>query len=116
VLLASDVPGDRALPAITGDDDPPGQAGQHASPGGPAGRPKDGIAPPGAVRALTVARRGAAGERTQPAACPNGRALTNDVVSACMAFLANGEAGSGGLSDRTTISWPSFLFPGPPDP
>ena len=44
-----------------------------------------------------VARRSAAGDRTQPAAYPNGRALTNDVVSARMAFLANGEAGSGGL-------------------
>ena len=47
-----------------------------------------------------VARRGAAGERTQPAAYPNGRALTNDVFSARVAFLANGEAGSGGLKQH----------------
>jgi hypothetical protein len=44
-----------------------------------------------------VARHGAAGERTQSAACPNGRALTNDVFTACVAFLADGEASSGGL-------------------
>jgi hypothetical protein len=36
-----------------------------------------------------VARRGAAGERTQTAAYPDGRALTDDVFSARMAFLAN---------------------------
>jgi hypothetical protein len=36
--------------------------------------------------------------RTNPAGrLPNGRALTNDVFSARVAFLANGKAGSGGL-------------------
>jgi hypothetical protein len=44
-----------------------------------------------------VAKRGAAGERTQPAAYPNGRALTNDVFSVRMAFLTNGKAGPDGL-------------------
>ena len=44
-----------------------------------------------------VARRGAAAERTQTAACPNGRALTNDVFTARVAFLTSGKAGSGGL-------------------
>ena len=68
-----------------------------------------------ALRALIVARRGAAGERTQPAAYPNGRALTNDVFSARVAFLANGEAGSGGLRPHHGLL-AGFLFLGPPDP
>jgi len=57
-----------------------------------------------------VARRGAAGERTQPAAYPNGRALTNDVFSARMAFLTNGKPAPT-ASDRTTTSWASLRSP-----
>jgi hypothetical protein len=62
-----------------------------------------------------VARRGAARERTQPAVYPNGRALTNDVFSACMAFLANREAGSGGLRPHDDLL-AELPFLGPPDP
>jgi hypothetical protein len=62
-----------------------------------------------------VARRGAAGERTQPAAYPNGRALTNDVFSGRMAFLAHGEAGSGCFRPHHGLL-AEFVFLGPPDP
>ena len=51
----------------------------------------------------------------QPAVYPNGRALTNDVFSARMAFLANGEAGSGGLRPHDDLLAES-PFLGPPDP
>ena len=64
---------------------------------------------------LMVARRGAAGERTQPAVYPNGRALTNDVFSACVAFLADGEASSGGLRPHDDLL-AELPFLGPPDP
>lgn len=65
-----------------------------------------------AVRALIVARRGAAGERTQPAAYPHGRALIIGVFSARMAFLANGKAGSGGLRPHEDLL-AEFPFPRP---
>jgi hypothetical protein len=114
VLLASDVLGDRALLAITGVHDPRDQEASMSVRAGPRrAQGRDGTVE--AVRVLMVARRGAARERTQTAAYPDGRALTDDVFSARMAFLANAEPGSDG-TDRTTISWPSFLFPGPTDP
>jgi hypothetical protein len=82
VLLASYVLSDRPLLAITGDDDPrdPGRPARQSGRARGAPKGRDGIVE--AVRALIVARHGAAGERTQPAAYPNGRALTNDVFSA----------------------------------
>ena len=83
-----------------------------SSPG--AARPQDGRHVE-AVRALIVARRGAAGERTLPAAYPNGRALTNDVFSARMASWPT-ERPAPAASDRTTASWPEFVFLGPPGP
>jgi hypothetical protein len=67
-----------------------------------------------AVRALIVARRGAAGERTQPAAYPNG-ALTNDVFSARIAFLTSGKVDSGGLRSHEDLL-AEFPFLSPPDP
>jgi hypothetical protein len=82
---------------------------------GPAARPKDGTAPPGAIRALMVATPGATGERTQPAAYPHGRDLTIDVFSARIAFLASGKAGSGGLRPHHDLL-AQFPFPGPPNP
>ncbi len=78
-------------------------------------RPKDGTAPPGAIRALIVATPGAAGERTQPAAYPHGRALTNDAFTARMAFLTSGKVGSGGLRPHEDLL-AEFPFLGPPNP
>jgi hypothetical protein len=88
--------------------------GQHASPGGPAARQRTGRHCRGGACA-DGRWRGAAGERNQPAAYPNGRALTNDVFSARVAFLANGKAGSGGLRPHAGLL-AEFPFLGPPDP
>jgi len=42
-------------------------------------------------------------DRTQPAAYPNGRALTDDVFSARFAWLTNGKAGPDGLSPHDDL-------------
>jgi hypothetical protein len=51
--------------------------------------------------------------RAQPAAYPNGRALTNDVFSARLAFLTNGKVSSDGLKPHGDLL-ADFPFPGPP--
>jgi len=55
-------------------------------------------------------------DRTQPAAYPNGRALTNDVFSARMALLTNSVRSPPTGSHRTTTSLPSSRSSGPPNP
>ena len=76
------------------------------------------VVPPGtaegtAQTAMTMAATSPGG--AQPAAYPNGRALTNDVFSARMAFLASGKVGSGGLRPHEDLL-AEFLLLGPPDP
>jgi hypothetical protein len=53
--------------------------------------------------------------RAQPAAYPNGRALTNDVFSARMAFLTNGKVSSDGLKPHGDLL-AEFPFAGLPNP
>jgi hypothetical protein len=52
-------------------------------------------------------------DRTQPAAYPNGRALTDDVFSARFAWLTNGKASSGGLRPHDDLL-AGFPYLGPP--
>ena len=54
-------------------------------------------------------------DRAQPATYPNGRALTNDVFSARMAFLTNGKVSSDGLKPHDDLL-AEFPFLGPPNP
>jgi hypothetical protein len=51
----------------------------------------------------------------RPAAYPNGRALTNDVFSARMAFLTNGKVTSDGLKPHDDLLT-GFPYLGPPNP
>jgi len=53
-------------------------------------------------------------DRAQPAAYPNGRALTDDVFSARFAWLTNGKAGSGGLKPHDDLL-AEFPYLGPPN-
>jgi len=52
-------------------------------------------------------------DRTQPAAYPNGRALTDDVFSARFAWLTNGKVSSGGLRPHDDLL-AGFPYLGPP--
>jgi hypothetical protein len=53
--------------------------------------------------------------RAQPATYPNGRALTDDVFSARMAFLTNGKVSSDGLKPHDDLL-AEFPYLGPPNP
>ena len=53
--------------------------------------------------------------RAQPATYPNGRALTDDVFSARMAFLTNGKVSSDGLRPHDDLL-AGFPYLGPPNP
>ena len=53
-------------------------------------------------------------DRAQPAAYPNGRALTDDVFSARIAWLTNGKVGSGGLKPHDDLLT-EFPYLGPPN-
>jgi hypothetical protein len=53
-------------------------------------------------------------DRTQPAACPNGRAITDDAFSARFAWLTNGRVGSQGLKPHADLV-PDFPFLGVPN-
>jgi hypothetical protein len=53
-------------------------------------------------------------DRAQPAAYPNGRALTDDVFSARFAWLTNGRVGSDGLAPHEDML-AGFPFLGPPN-
>jgi hypothetical protein len=66
-----------------------------------------------ATAALTVLPDILTYDRTEPVAYPNGRALSDDVFSARMAFLTNGEVTSDGLAPHDDLG-PSFPFLGAP--
>jgi Domain of unknown function (DUF4331) len=53
-------------------------------------------------------------DRAEPAAYPNGRALTDDVFSARFAWLTNGKVGSGGLKPHDDLL-AEFPYLGPPN-
>jgi hypothetical protein len=53
-------------------------------------------------------------DRAQPAAYPNGRALTDDVFSARFAWLTNGNVGPDGLKPHEDLQG-AFPFVGPPN-
>ena len=53
-------------------------------------------------------------DRTRPAAYPNGRALTDDVFSARLAWLTNGKVGPDGLRPHDDLL-AEFPFLGPPN-
>ncbi len=53
-------------------------------------------------------------DRTQPAAYPNGRALSDDVFSTRFAWLTNGKAGSDGLKPHDDLL-AEFPYLGPPN-
>jgi hypothetical protein len=53
-------------------------------------------------------------DRTQPAAYPNGRALTDDVFSARFAWLTNGRVSSDGLRPHDDLLT-GFPYLGPPN-
>jgi len=115
VFIASDVLGDRALLTFTGDD-PRDQTGQHASPGRPAARPKDGTAPPRGGQCAD-GRHGQRHRSTNPAGPPNPSAAPPPLTSSAPARPSwiSGKAGSGGPQTAPRPAGP-VPFPGPPNP